>query len=132
MAMGLTRYEQLRNGVPLDQVKDFDPNGIAQHEPGAKLDAGKNRMHLVLSGFGNALEAVGQIGTYGADKYSDNGWMSVPDGEQRYADALLRHMLAASKSGGEEVDQESGLLHLSHMAWNALAMLELHLRKTYA
>ena len=123
-------------GVTLKQVQeefsaipfDFgaDPFGRNQHDPGAKLDSGKNRLGLVLHGFPRALEAVGQIGTYGAEKYSPNGWMEVPDGINRYSDAMYRHLLREAQ--GEALDQESGLPHAAHAAWNALARLELMLR----
>ena len=105
---------------------ESDPTGRAAHDPGAKLDSGKNRLGLVLHGFPRALEAVGQIGTYGAEKYSPNGWMEVPDGINRYSDAMYRHLLREAL--GEPSDQESGLLHAAHAAWNALARLELMLR----
>lgn len=103
-----------------------DPNGKDQHEPGAKLDAGKIRPSLVISGFAQALSAVAAVGTYGANKYTDNGWMEVPGGIERYSDAMLRHTL--SEMSGEENDQESGLSHAAHAAWNALATLELKIR----
>lgn len=100
-----------------------DPNGIPQHAPGAKLDAGKVRLGLVLGHFSKALWAVGEVGTYGAKKYTDAGWRVVPDGVQRYEDAMLRHFLKLQQ--GEENDPESGMSHRAHMAWNALAVLEL-------
>ncbi len=96
-------------------------------EPGVKHDQGKLRVGLVVTGFARALEAVSEIGTYGARKYTDDGWVSVPDGVERYTDAMLRHFLAEAK--GEERDQESGLLHAAHAAWNALARLDLMLRR---
>jgi hypothetical protein len=104
-----------------------DPNGLDQHAPGAKLDAGKLRPGLVFSAFARALEAVALVGTYGAEKYSDNGWLQVPNGVDRYTDALLRHYVAEAK--GEWTDSESGLPHAAHLAWNALARLELLLRE---
>ena len=105
-----------------------DPGGINQHEKGAKLDAGKPKLGLVLGDFGNALLAVGEVGTFGADKYTDHGWLSVENGEARYTDALYRHMV---KEGvGEAVNKDSELLHAAHTAWNALARLELKIRKT--
>ena len=75
---------------PRPQNSESDPNGIQQHEPGAKLDAGKNRLGLVFSGFALALQAVGAVGTYGANKYTDEGWKAVPDANKRYTDAMLR------------------------------------------
>jgi len=102
--------------------EESDPNGIGQHAPGAKLDAGKVRAGLVLFGFAHSLEQVARVGTYGAEKYSDNGWMQVPDGVRRYTDALLRHLLAEAM--GERIDPETGLPHAAHCAWNALARLD--------
>ena len=100
-----------------------DPTGRSQHEPGAKADAGKPRPALVLGGFAHALQDVVEVGTFGAIKYIDNGWRDVPDGQRRYMDAALRHLLAALS--GEPNDKESGLPHLSHAAWNLLAVQEL-------
>lgn len=99
-----------------------DPNGKNQHESGAKLDDGKNRLGLCFAGFAFALRAVGLITTYGAKKYTPNGWKTVPDAEARYMDALLRHLL--QHLSGERMDTESGHSHLAHAAWNVLALLE--------
>jgi hypothetical protein len=105
-----------------------DPNGKRPNEAGAKLDAGKNRLGLVLCGFARALQAVGAVGTYGANKYSDNGWMEVPDGGRRYTDAMLRHLMR--EATGEEFDPDTGLHHAAHCCWNALARLDIMLRRT--
>lgn len=109
---------------------ESDPHGKTANEPGAKLDAGKVRLGLVLHGFANALKEVGQVGTYGAKKYTDNGWVSVPDGQGRYTDAMYRHLL--SEAGGELRDKDTGLHHAAHAAWNALARLELLIRESRA
>ena len=102
---------------------ESDPTGKDPHTPGAKLDAGKNRLGLVFGGFANALEAVGRVGTYGAQKYTDHGWATVPNGIDRYTDAMYRHLLA--EASGEALDYDTNLLHAAHAAWNALARLEL-------
>jgi hypothetical protein len=106
---------------------ETDPNGLAQHAPGAKLDAGKNRLSMVLFAFSRAIEAVGRCGTFGAAKYTDGGWQFVPNGEQRYTDALLRHLMREGQ--GETHDPDSELPHATHAAWNSLARLELILRR---
>lgn len=103
-----------------------DPTGKSAHEAGAKLDAGKVRPALVLGGFARALLEVAKVGTFGAAKYTDNGWTTVPNGEERYDDALLRHWL--KEKMGEQNDPDSELLHKAHAAWNALATLDLLLR----
>ncbi len=107
---------------------EYDPNGIAPNEPGSKLDAGKICLYRgALDYFPRALEQVAAVSTFGATKYSWKGWETVPEGIERYSDALVRHLVAHSK--GELKDSDSGLLHASHTAWNALARLELLLRK---
>jgi hypothetical protein len=119
-------------GMYPDAIKqiELDPLGKDAHEPGAKLDAGKNRTGLVLGGFARALLEVSKVGTYGAKKYTDNGWMDVPNGVERYTDAMLRHLL--SEEAGELVDQDTKLAHSAHLAWNSLARLDLMLRESEA
>lgn len=94
---------------------------------GMKYDGGKPRMDLLLSGCPNALEQVSQILTFGAQKYAAHSWQTVPQGEDRYLAALLRHLTAHGK--GEVNDPESGMSHLAHAACNALFILELEARK---
>ena len=106
---------------------DHDPTGRDQHEPGAKLDALKPRPALVLGGFSRALLAVTHVGTYGAIKYTPDGWRTVPDGVERYSEAMMRHWL--DESQGIKCDAESNMLHAAHLAWNALARLELMLKE---
>lgn len=103
-----------------------DPTGRNPHEAGAKLDAGKLRAGLVLGDFSRALTEVCAVGTFGANKYTPHGWLSVPDAQERYTDAMMRHWL--KDQTGEIVDPDSGLSHKAHFAWNALALLELTLR----
>jgi hypothetical protein len=107
---------------------ESDPNGVGQHEHGAKLDAGKPDASLLLM-FGRALLETSRIGTYGARKYTRGGWQGVSDGVNRYTAAMLRHLLAENES---VLDRETGLRHASQVAWNALARLELILREEEA
>ncbi|QHJ80485.1 MAG: hypothetical protein [Bacteriophage sp.] len=95
---------------------------------GMKYDGDKPRMDLLLSGCPNALEQVSQILTFGAQKYAAHSWQTVPQGEDRYLAALLRHLTAHGK--GEVNDPESGMSHLAHAACNALFILELEARKS--
>lgn len=108
-------------------LKDKDPDGLGQHQPGAKLDGTKPDASLLLL-FSRALLAVAEVGTFGAKKYSRGGWQYVADGYTRYTAALLRHLFASSY---EDNDTDSGLLHDAQVAWNALARLELRLRGQY-
>ena len=95
------------------------------HVPGAKADSGKPDPTLILDGMASAILAVAEVATFGAEKYSRDGWKQVPNGFQRYSAAQDRHRLA--RAMGEERDPESGKLHAAHEAWNALAKLALYL-----
>jgi len=96
--------------------------GIEREEIGIKNDEGKLLAGLVIQDFGLALLQVSGVGTYGADKYAPKNWLLVEGGERRYFDALMRHLLLAET---EENDPETGISHLSHVAWNILAVVEL-------
>ena len=80
-----------------------------------KYDGGKPQMDLVPL---SSVYAVAQVMTFGANKYSANGWKSVPDAVNRYTAAMLRHM--TQLQNGEEFDEDSGLPHADHIACNAL------------
>lgn len=98
---------------------------LARAGAGIKHDGGKPRPDLVLGPMARAMLAVAEVAAYGAQKYTANGWQSVPDGLARYTAAKDRHRLMGAL---EDTDCESGLLHAAHEAWNALAVLELMLR----
>lgn len=122
-----TAYGRRAPETPTEIIAaESDPDGIGQHTPGAKLDAGKLRPWLCIAGFSNALRAVADVTTKGAVKYTPGGWQHVENGEERYMDAFGRHLL--SLGGGETVDLDTGCYHKAQMIWNLLASLELELR----
>ena len=84
--------------------------------PGMKFDGGKLSWDLLPY---DAIEKVVEILTYGAKKYKPNNWQKVE--VERYNAALMRHFTAHMK--GEDYDEESGLLHLSHLCCNAVFLL---------
>jgi hypothetical protein len=111
-----------------DMKSEKDPNGKQPHEPGAKLDAGKSPVFRgLLDYFPNACRAVADVSQFGAKKYAWKGWETVPEGVLRYTDAMVRHCVDSVLEGS--LDKTSGLTHAAHMAWNALAVLELTLRQ---
>lgn len=85
---------------------------------GVKNDTGKNRLDLIEPEF---IEKVGEVLTFGANKYEPNNWQGVEDAEDRYYAAAMRHLLAWRK--GEKVDEESGINHLAHVATNMMFLL---------
>lgn len=85
---------------------------------GEKFDGEKVNMGLLPL---DALETIAQVLEYGAKKYAPDNWKKVPDGYNRYKAALLRHLAAIDR--GENVDNESGLPHIAHVACNAIFMV---------
>jgi hypothetical protein len=90
----------------------------------AKHDNGKMPWHLLPWG---TLGAVVKVFQFGANRYGHNTWQTVPNANERYFSALMRHLVAWRE--GEAVDGDSGLPHLAHATWNALALLHLNLAK---
>ena len=84
----------------------------------AKADKGKLELSLVNP---QLVKAVAEVRMYGTEKYGDSeNWRKVEP--KRYVDALYRHLLAYIE--GNEVDEESGLSHLAHMACNLSFLLD--------
>lgn len=93
-----------------------------------KYDGGKAPIFRgFLSYFPRAAREVAGVSLFGATKYAWDGWRDVPNGLERYSDALVRHLVAQGE--GEVLDPDSGLLHAAHCAWNALAVLELLIKE---
>lgn len=115
----------------LESKAEVDPTGRRQHELGAKLDAGKPAVWRgLLNYFPRACSMVAHVSTLGAQKYAWKGWESVPEGIDRYGDALARHLLDEASQGLYDNGPKGiGTLHAAQVAWNALARLELILRK---
>lgn len=111
-----------------NKVEEFTNDSAEDIGKGAiKYDGGKAPVYRgALAYFPRAIGAVASVSAFGASKYAWKGWEGVPDGFNRYSDAMVRHL--AYEGEGEVLDPDSGLLHAAHTAWNALARLELLLR----
>lgn len=75
----------------------------------------------------DALTKVNRVLHWGCNDrnppYPEAGWKDVP--LDKYKQALLRHQSEYMKDP-HSVDSESSLLHLAHMAANALILLQRH------
>jgi len=76
---------------------------------GKKLDDGKRRYSLVPP---SVMAEFVDVLTFGADKYGDHNWKTIPRLQDRYYDALQRHVDAFRN--GNSNDDESGKHHLAH------------------
>lgn len=90
---------------------------------GIKHDQDKNRLDLLSSTW---VEGVGKVLTFGARKYSANNWRSGL-ARSRLLGACLRHVFAYLR--GEDLDPETGLLHLYHASCCLMFASELHYTK---
>ena len=120
---------KLKNTVSVNRMmEEVDPDGLNAGAPGAKLDAGKVMVGMVMTGFHRALLHVAKVGTKGAIKYSEFGFLSVDRGKERYTDAMMRHWLKEDYEEFDMVDEQGNPgteeLHAACVAWNALARLE--------
>ncbi len=110
-----------------------DPSGKNAKEPGSKLDDGKPAIWQgLLSYFPRACLAVADVSTRVAKKYTWKGWESVPNGIERYGDAMARHQVKEGIEGLYDIGPGGlgpDVLHAAQCAWNALARLELILRQ---
>lgn len=88
---------------------------------GAKYDSGKLLFRPLMHGLAVPLLAVAAVLSYGAQKYAEDSWQTVPDGKRRYEDAYYRHMNA--RALGEVYDPESGLPHRAHELCNLMFIL---------
>ena len=100
-----------------------NPHVTHEQIAGTKYDDGKLQYSLVPP---YALAEVARNLTAGLQKYKQrNNWQLVPDAEQRYMDALYRHLEAHRR--GEVFDTDSSapdMPHLAAVAVNALFLLE--------
>ena len=93
---------------------------------GQKHNEGKLPLDIMLTvQFPKAIQAVCKATLFGHEKYKDTDldWLNykkVRGGSTTYANACQRHNF--NKSGK---DEQSGLPHIVHKCWNALAELEL-------
>ena len=87
---------------------------------GTKYDNGKLRLAEMIIDFKTPIEELCKVWEFGANKYEKSNWKKLANPIDRYTNAMLRHLLAEETN---LVDDESGLLHAAHIAFNALARL---------
>lgn len=124
----------LSDDVAFSRVVDIDAEegkkelvyDLTDDGKGKKYDKGKSMVGTLCRVFPRALLGVGQCIEFGTKKYpKPDNWKLVDGAFTRYQDSMMRHYLKFL--AGQEKDSETNLLHLKHMVWNALAVLELYL-----
>ena len=113
-------------GNEADETNSEPKYDLTDDGKGKKYDSGKSMVGTLCRVFPRALLGIGQCIEFGTHKYPDpKNWVKVENAFTRYQDSMMRHYLKFL--AGQEKDSETNLLHLKHMVWNALAVLELYL-----
>ena len=91
---------------------------------GLHKDEGKTRWDLMPW---ECLEEIAQVFTFGCTKYAERNWENgIHTG--RLIGSVFRHIYEWLM--GRDVDNESGIHHLSHAAWNIMAIRWMTIHKT--
>jgi len=78
-----------------------------------KYDKGKIDLTLIPV---EAVYAIARVQEFGTIKYARDGWKRVPDGQNRYLSAALRHLML--HLAGQTIDGETQLAHLDQALCN--------------
>lgn len=121
--MTLAVEAKVSKGMTHEQMKGFNLLDAApthgEHTTGALREKmGSPRYDYMPSRIVN--EAYGRVAEFGAVKYAARNWeKGLP--MSQISSSLQRHLFAFMD--GEDKDPESGLSHLDHMLWNAVALV---------
>lgn len=96
---------------------------MSNNNIGIKFDKEKLLYHLIPA---ECLEQLCKVYTFGARKYGENNWIKLDNPIIRFSDALERHFIEFKK--GNQLDNETGINHLAHVAWNAFSLLWFELK----
>lgn len=88
-----------------------------------RFNTGKARWDLLP---GDALSELVAVYTMGAEKYAARNWEKGLKWTNCFA-SMMRHSWKWMM--GEDLDEESGLHHMAHVAWNALAIVAFFKRR---
>jgi hypothetical protein len=121
MAAGEPSMKNLAAEEP--KMKDYTRNEEEEKQMGqetaGRFSEGKTRHDLVAPW---ALNEIARVYTYGTIKYDDDNWWKGLRWKKDVFGCILRHIWAWFR--GEINDDESGLHHLAHAAWNCMALIE--------
>jgi len=106
-----SQYKTVINEIGLVEKVKLDGGGLRKND-------GKLRMDLVPM---SSLRALARVLGKGCDKYEDNNWRRGMKWSIVQA-SLLRHLMLWID--GEDIDKESGLNHMDHVAANVAFLLE--------
>lgn len=105
------------------QMKNYVRNDEEEKQMGqttaGRFNEGKIRYDLIAP---RSLEELAKVYTYGTIKYDDDNWWKGLKWKKEVFGCITRHIWKWFR--GEKYDDESGLHHLAHAAWNCFALME--------
>lgn len=115
-------YEEKYGIPPENPMKKYDRSAEEEKQMGQKtagrFSEGKVRHDLIAPW---ALNEVAKVYTYGCQKYDDDNWWKGLRWKRDVFGCILRHVWKWFR--GEKFDDESGVHHLAHAAWNCFALM---------
>jgi len=108
---------------PDNPIKEYKRNSEEESQMGrpdvaGRFSAGKVRHDLIAPW---ALNEVAKVYTYGCQKYDDDNWWKGLKWKKDVFGCILRHIWKWFR--GERYDDESGVHHLAHAAWNCFTLM---------
>lgn len=95
------------------------PKNFALFKEGTKHDNGKPLIGDMIIDYKVQLLELCKVFEHGTKTYGLGNWKQVENGEERFTNAMIRHLLRED----EVYDEETGLLHAAQVFFNAGARL---------
>lgn len=102
-----------------DYIRSQEEEKKMGQKTAARFSEGKVRYDLVAPW---SLNEIARVYTYGTIKYDDDNWWKGLKWKKDVFGCILRHVWKWFR--GEKYDDESGLHHLAHAAWNCMTLME--------
>lgn len=109
----------MKEGEIKKYVRSEEEEAQMGQETAGRFSAGKVRYDLVAPW---GMEQIAKVYTYGTIKYDDDNWWKGLRWKRDVLGCIFRHVWKWVR--GEKWDDESGLHHLAHAAWNCIALME--------
>ena len=114
-------FNYLESLPDYEEQDDSEVEEVEEVREASRYNDGKPQISY-LGDIKEALEILANVFEMGADKYGRDNWKKGFN-KKTMLDSMGRHYLKLA--AGQELDEESGLDHAAHLAWNALAYMQL-------
>jgi hypothetical protein len=117
-AINMSRYPIPPDNEMKQYVRSEEEEKQMGNPDAGRFSEGKVRHDLIAPW---ALNELARVYTYGCQKYDDDNWWKGLKWKKDVFGCILRHVWKWFR--GEKFDDESGIHHLAHAAWNCLTLM---------